>query len=92
MDLVFPDEKRLKKAVLVTAVDLIVAAMLATPLSTAVPLTYPKNSDKFEEFTVTGTFSLLSFILGEHEYIPSFEKVNKLIITFAENWLTLVLS
>ena len=64
------------------------AVLLATPLVSAVPWTYPKNNEKFQEYQAVGTFSVLDMVSGDHEYIPSFEKVNKLIISFDEPHLT----
>ena len=62
--------------------------LLVTPLVSAVPWTYPKNNEKFQEFEGIGTFSVLDILNGEHKYIPSFEKVNKLIISWTEPHLT----
>jgi hypothetical protein len=60
------------------------AVFLATPLVSAVPWTYPKNNEKFQAYQAVGTFSILDIVSGNHKYIPSFEKVNKLIISFDE--------
>ena len=64
------------------------AVLLATPLVSAVPWIYPKNNEKFQAYQAVGTFSVLDMVFGDHEYIPSFEKVNKLIISFDEPHLT----
>jgi len=77
----------MKKKILLTVLALSVV-LLATPLVSAVPWTYPKNNEKFQEFEGMGTFSILDILNGEHQYIPSFEKVNKLTIIYTEPHLT----
>jgi hypothetical protein len=46
------------------------------------------SNEKFQAYQAVGTFSVLDMVFGDHEYIPSFEKVNKLIISFDEPHLT----
>jgi hypothetical protein len=61
--------------------------MLATPLVSAVPLK-EKNNDKFQTFGTQGTFSLFDIVNGDHQFIPSFDKVNKMVTRYEENMLT----
>ena len=82
--------KELNKKILVAV--LLAGIMLAVPLVSAVPWTYPKNNDKFEEFAVVGSFSFLDIIFGDHQYVPSFDEVNKLVISWEENMLSYEIS
>ena len=48
-----------------------------------------KNNDKFETFSVQATMNFINtVVLGQHEYYPSFDKVNKMIITMDETFIT----
>lgn len=78
----------MNKKVLVMAVALMAVAMLATPLVGAVPWTYPRNNDKFQTYGVTGTCKFSVWMNGEHEFIPSKDKVNMLIISGDETFIT----
>ena len=73
------------------AAIVLVLALLATTsiiaLAQATPLT-EKNNDKFQTFEVTGSFSMGTVFLGDHQYIPSAEKPNKLVINNDETMLT----
>ena len=80
--------REVKKKVLAITVVLMAVAILATPLVSAVPWSYPKNNEKFQEFEGLGTFSILDILNGEHQYIPSFERVNKLVISWTEPHMT----
>ena len=82
--------KELNKKILVAV--LLAGIMLAVPLVSAVPWTYPKNNDKFEEFAVVGSFSFLDIIFGDHQYVPSYDEVNKLVISWEENMLSYEIS
>ena len=76
----------MKKTVLVIAVTLFAVAMLATPLVTAVPLK-EKNNDKFLPFHVDLVVSGAVFVAGEHNFIPSMDKVNKLTVDGPETFI-----
>lgn len=80
----------MNKKILVIAVALMAVAMLAIPLVNAVSWTL-KNNDKFETFAVTGTFPFSEIALAEHQYIPSKDKVNLLIITYEETFSSMEL-
>jgi hypothetical protein len=64
------------------------AVLFVTPLASAFPWTYPNNNEKFQAYQAIGTFSILDVVSGDHKYIPSFEKVNKLVISYDEPHLT----
>ncbi len=67
---------------------LMVAVMLAVPIASAVPLE-EKNNDKFQDFSVTATYSILPYIfVMDHEYIPSVDQVNKLVISGTEPFIS----
>ncbi len=74
-----------KTAFIALTVTLLMALSMVT-MAQAAPLK-EKNNDKFQSFSVTGQFSFLKFLTGEHTYIPSEDKVNKLIIQFDESML-----
>ncbi len=72
------------KKIGVLFVSLIVVAMSVIPLASAVPLS-EKNNEKFESYSVTGVFSMLTvFNPSAHEFIPSEDNSNKLIISYDE--------
>ena len=55
--------------------------MLATPLAQAVPGA-PKNNDKFQTWHTEKKLNFITMAIGgEHVWIPSFEEVNRLVIT-----------
>ena len=58
--------------------------MFTIAIAQATPLE-EKNNQKFQTFNVVGTFSLMSYITGDHTYIPSTDNVKKMIIEFDEN-------
>jgi hypothetical protein len=68
-----------KLLVLVLALTLV---LLATPLVSAFPWTKPKNNEKFQTWEAVGSFKFGYIMQGDHQYIPSIEKINKAIITF----------
>ncbi len=74
-----------KTAVMVVTLVLLFS-LSAVTFAHAVPVK-EKNNDKFQTFSVTGTFSFLKFLVGEHMYIPSTDRVNKLFIEFDETML-----
>ena len=81
--------REVKRKVLGFAVVLLAVAMLATPMVQAVPGA-PKNNAKFQtwHYEKTNNFVLGFIVLGDHQYIPSFEKVNRLIISSPFGFLT----
>jgi len=80
-------EKQMKKTVTVIALALLAVAMLATPLVSAVPLK-EKNNDKFESFHVDFLVSAVTFLQGEHNFIPSMDNVNILTIDGPEAFIS----
>ena len=73
-----------KTTIVVLALAIII---LATPLASAVPLK-EKNNDKFQAFSTIATFSITVKASADREYIPSFDNVNKFIVSYQENMLT----
>jgi hypothetical protein len=72
---------------LVIAVALMVIAILATPLVSATPVK-DKNNEKFQTFSVIATESFAQTMLAEHQYIPSVDNINRLVITVPETLTT----
>ena len=78
----------MKKKILGIFVSLLVVVMLvATPLVSAVPLGEP-NNDKFQTWHDVGTYSAIGGNAPVLTYIPSPEKVNKLVLDLDETMLT----
>ena len=77
----------MNRAVLVIAVALLGAAILATPLVSAVPLK-EKSNDKFESFHVDFLVNIVTFLQGEHNFIPSMDNVNILTIDGPEAFIS----
>jgi hypothetical protein len=76
----------MNKEVLVMAVALMAVAMLATPLVSAVPGA-PKSNEKFQTWHYEKTMNIL--LLGaSFQYIPSFDVVNRLVISWTAGFLT----
>lgn len=67
------------------AVAFLAIALLATPLVSAVPGA-EKNNEKFQTWHYEKTVSFLILLFGEHTYIPSFDKVNRMVITSTEGF------
>lgn len=71
-----------------------VVVILALTLLTILPMValvqadalIEKNNDKFETFAVTGKFPFSEIALAEHQYVPSKENVNLLVITYEETF------
>lgn len=82
----------MNKKILVMVVALLVCSMMLTPFALAKPWNSPKKNAKFQTFDVTATFIIFDAIDGDHQYIPSSEKVNKLIISWDESFFTHELS
>ena len=75
------------------AVALMAVVMLATPMVSAVPGAYLKNNEKFKEFSIESSSNLFELIFApDHRWIPSFDKVNKLIINAEITQITSVIS
>jgi len=72
---------------LVIFVVMTALALLAIPLSQAVPWD-PRNNDKFQPFQDTGKFNVLTVLNGDHYYTPSKEDVNKLVVRYEETFIT----
>jgi hypothetical protein len=47
-----------------------------------------KNNDKFQSFDVAASFNIMTWFMGQHEYIPSYDKVNILRMNWDETFLT----
>jgi hypothetical protein len=72
-------------------VFVIAALLLALPVLTAMAHATPwteRNNDKFQTYEATGTFSILDFLTAERQYIPSFDEVNKMIVSWEGPHLT----
>ena len=74
----------MNKKVLGIALTIFFLAMMATPLVSAFPWTNPKNNEKFQTWQALGTFDFRYIINGDHQYIPSIEKINKHVNTFTD--------
>jgi hypothetical protein len=79
--------KKMKKKLLLPLIFLLSLSLMAPALVTADPLS-ERNNDKFQTITTTGTFSVFDLINGEHQYIPSFDNVNKFVTAWEEHMLT----
>jgi hypothetical protein len=74
--------------VLVIAVALLAVAMLTTPLVSAIAGS-PKTNDKFQTWHTEKKLNFFTMAIGgEHVWIPSFEKCNRLVITSTEGYIT----
>jgi hypothetical protein len=62
------------------------AILLSIPLVAAAQ-TETKNNDKFQTFQVTATEAFSQTMLTEHEYIPSIDNINRLVITIPDEKL-----
>lgn len=81
-------KKELKRKILPTFLALAVV-LLAIPLVSAVPWT-PRNNEKFQTYSVTMKYNFLDVLLNSpHEWIPSTDKPNKLIIIDEEDFDTM---
>jgi hypothetical protein len=80
-------ENIVNRNIVILAVALLAMAMLATPLAMAVPGAEKKN-EKFQTWHYEKTVSFLILLFGEHEYIPSFDEVNVMVITSTEGFIT----
>ena len=69
-----------RRKILGISVVFLLVAILATPLVSAVPGA-EKNNEKFQTWHYEKTVSFLILLFGEHTYIPSFDKVNRMIVT-----------
>ena len=78
--------REVNKKILVAV--LLAGIMLATPMVSAVPWNPKPNNEKFQDYGVVGTFNYLDIYLAPIEYVPSFDIVNKAIVTWEENMLT----
>ncbi len=74
----------MRKAVTLSVL-LITLALLVLPLAYASPVK-EKNNDKFETFTLTATFPFSEIVYADHQYIPSKDNVNMLIISYEETF------
>ncbi len=77
----------MKKTVFIALTVTLLMALSTITLAQAVPLK-DKNNEKFQNFSVTGTYSFLGVLLAEHEYIPSIDNVNRLVINQDEAFST----
>lgn len=70
----------------------LIAVLLLTPFAVATPLT-EKNNEKFQSFSVVGTFNFArAYFGGDHYYYPSIDNVKKMVIEFNEQMLTYVIT
>ncbi len=77
----------MKRKILMLSVLVLALPVFMIALVQAVPLA-ETNNDKFQAFGVVGTQKFSSILSSPHEYIPSIEKVNKLLITQNDVFLT----
>ncbi len=75
------------KKLLMVALLLLVLSMMPMGFVQSVPLT-EKNNDKFESFSVIGKSKFSALLNAPHEYIPSIDNANILVITEDEVFLT----
>ena len=66
---------------------LLLALPILTAVAQATPLT-EKNNDKFQSFGVTATVNAFTWVSAEHQYIPSMDNVNKLVVNGDETFIT----
>ena len=77
----------MNKKIVVISVLMLAVVMLVTPLVSAVPGA-PKTNEKFQTWHYEKEVSFLVLLLGDHEYIPSFEEVNRLVVSTTEGFLS----
>jgi hypothetical protein len=77
----------MKKIILSLTILVIIIAM-CTPFVQANASTEEKNNEKFKTFSVIATEPFKQTMLGEHEYIPSIDNINRLVITIPETLTT----
>jgi hypothetical protein len=74
----------MKRKILLTVLALAVV-LLATPLVSAVPWTYPKNNEKFEEFGVTYGLDFINTIIpATYAAIAEMDNPNKVVVSYEE--------
>ena len=80
--------KRVKKKFVVFASLLMILSIVATTFAFATAWV-EKNNDKFQTFYSAGTFNgFTAFGSADRTYIPSFDKVEKLILTWGESFIS----
>lgn len=62
--------------------------LLATPLVSAAPVYEKENNTKFETFHVNFVANVMTWLSGEHEFIPSMDNVNRLTINGPESFIS----
>ncbi len=87
MTLAFEGGEKMNKKILAFISVLLLASMAVPALVQATPLK-EKNNDKFLTWSDSATFSLFNILGGDHQYVPSVEETNKLVINYDESFIT----
>jgi hypothetical protein len=76
------------KKIVISFVVLILALSMCTIMFAQASPIEDKNNDKFQAYSDTGTFKFLKIVTADHQYIPSKENVNRLVISYEEAFLS----
>ena len=79
--------ERMNKKLFSVLIGALVISLMLTPFAIAVPGA-EKSNEKIKSWQYEKEVSFGVLLMGEHEYIPSLEKPNKLVITSEEGFIS----